>query len=124
MAEQPSDDAALALHRVQVAVPVAAADREAGDEVVEHEVVQDDDARLLPERVHDPAVRVRVVADVVEPDVDVARAQPAAALPTGTTSTRSLERGQEQRAVVRDPGAVRRQRRVVGDLHESSFSTT
>ena len=45
MAEQAADDAALALHRVEVAVAVAAADREPGDEVVEDEVVQDDDAR-------------------------------------------------------------------------------
>ena len=66
MAEQPPDDAALALHRVEVAVAVAAPDREARDEVVEHEVVQDDDARAAAQRVHDPAVRVRVVPDVVE----------------------------------------------------------
>ena len=56
-AEQPADDAGLALHRVEVAVAVAAADRQAGDEVVEHEVVEDDDAGAAAQRIDDPAVR-------------------------------------------------------------------
>ena len=43
VAEQPADDAALPLHRVEVAVAVAPADRQARDEVVQDEVVQDDD---------------------------------------------------------------------------------
>ena len=73
VAEQPADDAALALHRVEVAVAVAPADRQPGDEVVEDELVQDDDARPLAQRVDDPAVRVRVVADVVEREVGAAR---------------------------------------------------
>src|SRR5262245_28116083 len=42
VAEQPADDAALALHRVQVPVTVTPADRHPGDEMVEHEVVEDD----------------------------------------------------------------------------------
>jgi len=67
--EQAADNAALALHRVEVAVAVAPADRQPGDEVVEDEVVQDDDAGTSPERLDDPAVRVRVVADVVEREV-------------------------------------------------------
>jgi hypothetical protein len=41
--------------------------------VVEDEVVEHDDASPPPERVHDPAVRLRVVADVVEGDVGPAR---------------------------------------------------
>ena len=76
MTEQAADDAALALHRVEVAVAVAAADRQPRDEMVQDEVVQDDDAGLTagaaPERVDDPAVRVRVVADVVEREVGAA----------------------------------------------------
>ena len=43
--EQAADDAALALHRVEIAVAVAPADRQPRDEVVQDEVVQDDDAR-------------------------------------------------------------------------------
>ena len=74
MPEQAADHAALPLHRVEVAVPVAAADRQPGDEVMEDEVVQDDDAGPLAQRVDDPAVRVRVVADVVERDVGAAGA--------------------------------------------------
>ena len=72
VAEQPPDDAAFPLHRVEVAVPVAAADREAGDEVVEDEVVQHDDAGRAPQRLDDPAVGVRVVADVVDAEVRAA----------------------------------------------------
>ena len=73
VAEQAADDAALALHRVEVAVAVAAADREPGDEVVEDEVVEDDDAGRAAQRLDDPAVRVRVVADVVDAEVGSAR---------------------------------------------------
>ena len=40
MGEQAPDDAVLALHRVEVAVPVATADGDACDEVMEDEVVQ------------------------------------------------------------------------------------
>ena len=60
-AEQPPGDAELALHRVEVAAAVAAADRHPGDQVVEHELVQDDDAVMAraavapPQRVDDPA---------------------------------------------------------------------
>ena len=52
-------------------MPVVAADGEAGDEMVEDEVVQHDDAGLPPQRVDDPAVRLGVVADVVQRDVGV-----------------------------------------------------
>ena len=64
-------------------MPVLAADRDPGDEVVDDEVVQDDDAGPPPQRVDDPAVRVRVVADVVERDVRGDRPRP----PGRTTST-------------------------------------
>ena len=89
--EQPSDDALLELHRVQVAVRPAAGDGHPGDEVVQNDVVQDDDARTLAERLDDPAVRVRVVADVVERDVAAARGTPA--LLATLTSTRCSSAG-------------------------------
>ena len=73
MAEQPADDAALALHRVEVAVAVAAADREPGDEMVEHEVVQHDEPGRAPQRLDDPAVRLGIVADVVDAELGPAR---------------------------------------------------
>ncbi len=79
MCEEPADDAVLALHQVEIAVPVAPADGHARDEVVEDEVVEDDDAWLPAQRVDDPRVRVRVVADVVERDVGAARRTLAAA---------------------------------------------
>ena len=72
--EQPAGDAELALHRVEVAAAVAAADRDPGDQVVQHVLVQHDDAGPLAQRVDDPAVRVGVVADVVERDVRGRRA--------------------------------------------------
>ena len=71
--EQPADDSVLALHRVEVAVAVATADRHPGDEVVDDEVVQDDDTRPPAQRVDDPGVSVGVVADVVERRVGAAR---------------------------------------------------
>ena len=64
--EEPTDHAALALHCVEVAVTVAPPDRQTGDEVMEDEVVEHDDAGPPPQRLDDPAVRIRVVADVVE----------------------------------------------------------
>ena len=82
--------------------------------------MQHDDARALAQRIDDPAVRVRVVADVVERDVGGGR--PLARL--GDDDLDALaQRRQEQRRVVGDPRARRRQRRVVGDLHERSAST-
>ena len=66
---------------------VAAADRQPRDQVVEDEVVQDDDAWPLAQRIDDPAVRVGVVADVVEGEVAARRARrPRRAT---TTSSRS-----------------------------------
>ena len=62
----PPGDARLALHRREIRVAVLPPDRHARDEMVDHEVVQDDDARPPAQRVDDPRVRVRVVADVVE----------------------------------------------------------
>ena len=71
--EQPADDPGVLLHRVQVALRIPAPERHPRDEVVEDEIVQDDHPGSLPERVHDPGVRLGVVADVVEADVRSAR---------------------------------------------------
>ena len=68
-AEQAARDAELALHRIEVAAAVAAADRDPGDQVVQHVFVQDDHAGTFVQCIDDPPVRVRVVADVVERDV-------------------------------------------------------
>ena len=76
--EQPARDARVAFHRVEVARVVLAPEREARDEVVEHEVVQHDDARLAAQLFDDPAVHLRVVADVVESDVRLPHACRAA----------------------------------------------
>ena len=118
--EEAADDAVLALHQVEVAVAVAARERHPRDEVVEDEVVEDDDARPLAQRVDDPGVGAGVVADVVERDVGLARRPPAAALHDLDVDPLA-ELRQEQRAVVRDARALRRHRREVGELHESSL---
>ena len=73
VAEQAADDAVLAFHGVEVAVTVAPPHRHPRDEMVQHEVVQDDDSGPLAKPVDDPGVRVRVVADVVERDVGPTR---------------------------------------------------
>jgi hypothetical protein len=71
--EQTPDDAVLALHGVEICMSVATSDRHARDEVVEDEVVEDDDTGPPSKGVHDPRVRVGVVADVVERQVRAAR---------------------------------------------------
>ena len=119
--EQAADDAAFPLHRVEVAVTVAPADRQPCDEMVEDEVVEDDDARSLPKRLDDPAVRVRVVADVVERNVGAADLPGPAPL-DDLDSDPLAQRRQEMGAVVGDPRPFRRHRAVVGDLHESRVS--
>ena len=86
--EQASDDTVVALHRVEVAVPVATPDRHPGDEVVQHEVVEDDDAGTAAQRVDDPRVRVGVVPDVVEAEVGAARR----ALPPARAARRASTR--------------------------------
>jgi hypothetical protein len=107
--QQPPRHARVTLHRAQVTLRIAAPERHARDQVVEHEVVEDHDARPPSQRFDDPPVRIGVVAHVVEahvadgsppsrPDLDV---EPA------------LQSGQEQRAVLRDPGPLRGKRREV-----------
>ena len=119
-AEQAARHSEVALHRVEVPPPVAAPDGDPGDQVVEDELVQDHDAGALAQGVDDPAVRLRVVADVVERDVRVRRPLPR--LRDHHLLEPLPERGQEQLRVVGDPGVGRRQRRVVGDPHESRAS--
>jgi hypothetical protein len=67
--EHPADCSGFALHRAEVVLAEASTERQSGHQVMEHEVVEDHDARPPPKRVDDPAVRGRVVADVVEGDV-------------------------------------------------------
>ena len=80
------------------------------------QLVQDDDAGPRAQRLDDPAVRVRVVAEVVERDVGAAR-RPLRPRADDLDVDPLAQRGQQQRAVVGDPRALRRERRVVGDLH-------
>ena len=122
MREEASDDPVVALHRVEVAVPVATADGHPGHEVVQDEVVEDDDAGAAAERVDDPRVRVGVVADVVEAEVCPARrALPPVRLHDEVDPP--PEGRDEERRVVGDPRPLRRHRRVVRDPHARSLST-
>ena len=78
--------------------------------------MEDDDAGSAAQRFDDPAVSLRIVADVVEGDVGLRRAAEAAG--SGDLDVDPLlERGEQQRAVVGDARARGRQRGVVGDLH-------
>src|SRR5438093_2856344 len=117
MGEHPADGTCLALHRSEIALGVPAAERHAGDEMVDDEVVEDDEAGAPPQRLHDPAVGPGIVADVVEGDVGAFReAQPRTRVHVDET----LELRQQQGAVVGDSRSVRRQRRVVRDFHAGS----
>ena len=89
-AEKPARDAEVTLHGVEVAATVAATDRDPGDEVVQHVLVQDDEPGSLVQRIDDPAVRVGVVSDVVERDVRRGRALSGL---RDTTSIRSRSAG-------------------------------
>ena len=97
-------DPEVALHRVEVAAAVAAADRDAGDQVVEHELVQDDDAGPLARarRRSSRARRGRCRRGR-------ARRRPRGARLPGSRDDDLVDplpqRRQEQRRVVGDPGA-------------------
>ena len=71
---------------------VAAPDREPGDEVMEHEVVQHDEPGRAAQRLHDPAVSLGIVADVVDAEIGPAR-RPSLPCATTTSSQRSLSAG-------------------------------
>ena len=60
--EEASFRSGLPLHRLEIPLRVAAAQRDPCDQVVEHELVQHDHPRPAAERVHDPVVGVGVVA--------------------------------------------------------------
>jgi hypothetical protein len=79
--EQPPLDARFPLHRPEIPLRVPASKRHPRDEVVEHEVVQNDDARPSSESFDDPRVRIGVVSHVVETDV----------ADGGTTACRDLD---------------------------------
>ncbi|HEU0318661.1 MAG TPA: hypothetical protein VFR49_15095 [Solirubrobacteraceae bacterium] len=66
MGEHSPYGARLSLHRVEIPASVAPAQSHAGHQMMEDEIVQNDDAGPAAECLHDPAVRDRVVADVVE----------------------------------------------------------
>ena len=104
MAEQPPDDAALALHRVEVAVAVAAADREARRRDGGGRSRAGRRRPAAPQRLDDPAVRVRVVADVVDGEVGVAR-RPCPPRLTTTTSSRRRAPAGAARSSRRSPSA-------------------
>ncbi len=113
MRDEPARNAGVALHRSEVSVPVLATDRQSGDEMVQDEIVKHDDTGATPERVDDPSVGLRVVADMEEGHVGCDRPRSAAA--DDLDVEQALQCRQQQRGVVRDPGALRRERRVVGD---------
>ena len=73
VAEKPAYDTALSLHRVEVAVPVTATDRQTRDQVMQDEVVEDDDTRSAPERLENPAVSIRIVANMVDREIGSSR---------------------------------------------------
>src|SRR5439155_22952602 len=119
--QQPPRDTGLALHRAEVAGPVAPAERQARDEVVEDEVVEDDDAGTLPQRLDDPAVGVGVVADVVEAHVRAGGRR--ASVRDDVDVDAPPERREQELAVLGDPRPLRGKRREVRDLHASRRST-
>jgi len=101
MRQQAARNAGVAFHGSEIAVPVLPADRQSCDQMVEDEVVQDDHSRPASQRVDDPAVRFRIVADVVERDVG--GHGPCASAPHNRELNELPERRQQQRGVVGYP---------------------
>ena len=105
MGQEAARDAGVVFHRSEIAVTVLPADRQACDEVVKDEVVQDDDAGSTSQCVDDPTVRFWIVADVVERNV---RGHgPRATAPHHGKVDQPLERGEQQRGVIGYPGPFR-----------------
>ena len=82
--------------------------------MVQDEVVEDDHAGAATQRLDDPAVSLGVVTDVVQRDVAPRGATEASGPGEGHLDP-LCERREQKRRVVGDPGAGRRQGRVVGD---------
>jgi hypothetical protein len=80
---------------------ILASDRETGDEMMQHELMQDDDARTATESIDDPTVRIGVVANVVDGDIGVGD-WARATRPNGLDVDELLELRKEQCGVVRD----------------------
>ena len=121
VAEQPPHDSTLALHRVEVPVPVAAPDRQSGHEMVKHEVVEDDDPGRPAQRFDDPAMGIGVVADLVHAEVGSTRRLLRSTLDDDDVAPLP-ERRHEQRGIVGDPGALRWHRAEERDSHDSNRS--
>jgi hypothetical protein len=119
--EHPARNAGLPLHRGEIRVRVAAADRRTCDEMMDDEVVQHDDAGAPQQRIEDPAVRVWVVADVVQRDVRVCH-RAGSPRPHDLDVEQPLERRQQQGGVVGDPAPARRQRTEIRNLHRTPAS--
>src|SRR5262249_49501389 len=113
--------------RAQITTSVPTAERHTGNEVVQNEIVQNDDAGTTAESLDNPSVRRRVVANVVEIDVRFP-VKPARALkPTRTASDdvdvdSPRQCRQEQGAVIRDTRPIGRKGRVIGDPHANKRS--
>jgi hypothetical protein len=75
--------------------------------VMEHEIVQHDHSRPSSQRIDDPAVRLWIVADVVERNVGGDRSRASTAHDRDLDEIR--ERGHEQRGIVGYPRPFRRQ---------------
>ncbi len=119
--EQAADDAVLVLHRVEVGVSVAPAHSHPRDEVVKHEVVEDDDTGISAKRIDDPGVCIRVVTDVVERHVR-SPGSPPAPTPHDCDVEPLAEGREKKRAVVGDAALLRRHRAEVGNPHERSLA--
>jgi hypothetical protein len=92
-------NAGVALDCGEVRAAVAASEREPGDELVEGDLVQHDETGAAAKRGVDPAVRLRVVAQVVQVDV---RPWPSSKRPDGDDVCTPAKGRQEKRAVACD----------------------
>jgi hypothetical protein len=104
---EAASETRIALERFCICPGVAATERGSRNEMVEHEVVQNDDTGPASQPTEDPPVGVSIVADVVEDDVCPARpASPVHDVDIGQSAQGREEKG----AVVRNAGMLRRKR--------------
>ena len=117
--EQPRGQPAIALEGVQVRLPVAASERDARDEVMQHEVVEHDEPRRPAQRIDDPTVGIGVVPDVKDAEIRSPRRLLRPPSHRHDLASR-LERRQQEGRVVGDSRPLGGHRAEDGDLHDNS----
>ena len=108
--------AAIEFHLAQIGIPIAAADGNAGNQMVEIGLMQHGDTGRLDGLVVDKRM-VRIIADLVERNVEAGRIEPACRLGEHRYLGLLVQRVQQCGRIVGDAALHRRQRREESQPH-------